>query len=46
MANKVHWKLLNANSVQFFSPHTSCAPPGGGGHTLGSTALEYAVKKI
>jgi hypothetical protein len=50
MANKVHWKLINANSVQIFSLHTSCAPledllrpppPGGGGapHTLRTTAV-------
>jgi hypothetical protein len=40
MANEVHWKLLNANSVQFFfSLHTSWAPQGGLPHTLGTTAL-------
>jgi hypothetical protein len=41
MANKVHWKLLNANSVQFFfSTHLLRPPPQGGApHTLGTTEL-------
>jgi hypothetical protein len=42
MANKVHWKLLNANSVQFFfCTHLLRSPPpqGGAPHTLGTTGL-------
>jgi hypothetical protein len=39
MANKVHWKLLNANSVQFFFSTQLLRPPRGGGHTLGTTEL-------
>jgi hypothetical protein len=47
MADKVHWKLLNTNSVQFFfSTHllrpswgSLALPQGGVPHTLGTTGL-------
>jgi hypothetical protein len=44
MANKVHWKLLNANSVQFFFSTHLLRPPRGARSTLWEPLVQPVVR--